>query len=119
MNNTNYDDYARDTSSSEGELTEYQQYILPALALPSELRVEDVLRPFGIETYIDESDYSNKCSSEHEFEDALSHFSQDQPHETLYDTDFDHNYPSEIPTSHSHLPQASTNSFSLSTQSKY
>ena len=43
MVNTDDNDYARDTSSSEGELTDYQQYILPALALPSELRVEDVL----------------------------------------------------------------------------
>jgi hypothetical protein len=63
MNNTNYDDYARDTSSSEGELTDYQQYILPVLAPPSELPVEDVLRPSGIEAYIDESDYSNESSS--------------------------------------------------------
>jgi multidrug resistance protein len=119
MNNTNYDDYARDTSSSEGELTDYQQYILPVLALPSELRVEDVLRPSGIEAFIDESDYSNDSDSEHDFEDALSHFSQDQTHDILYDTDFDHAYPSEIPMSHSQLPRTYTNSFGLPTESKH
>lgn len=75
MNSTIADDYTRGTTSSEGELTGYQQYILPALAVPSELRVEDVLRPSGIEAYIDELDYSNDSGSENNFEDALSHFS--------------------------------------------
>jgi multidrug resistance protein len=109
MVNTDDNDYARDTSSSEGELTDYQQYILPALALPSELRVEDVLRPSGIEAYIDESDYSSDSGSEHDFEDALSHFSREQPYDTAYDAEFGHVYPSELPLSHTQLPRTNTN----------
>jgi multidrug resistance protein len=109
MIDTYNNDYARDTSSSEAELTDYQQYILPALALPSELQVEDVLRPSGIEAYIDESDYSSDSGSEHDFEDALSHFSREQTHDTLYDTDFDHIYPSELPLPHSQLLRTYTN----------
>jgi multidrug resistance protein len=111
MKNTLEDDYTRNTSSSEGESVDYQQYILPALALPSELRVEDVLRPSGIEAYIDGSDYSSESGSENDFEDALSHFSQEHTHGTLCDTGLDQIYPSEIPTSHSQLPRTYNNSF--------
>jgi multidrug resistance protein len=119
MINTDENDYTRDTSSSEGELTDYQQYILPALALPSELRVEDVLRPSGIEAYIDESDYSSDSGSERDFEDALSHFSREQHHDTLYDTESDHVYPPELLLSHTQLPRAYTNPFGLPTEPRH
>jgi len=110
------DDYylARDISSSEGELADYRPYILPELELPSELRVDDVLRPSGIEAYIDESDYLSESDSDYDFEDALSHFSQDETHRALYNTEFDHTHPSEIPISHCQLSRTNTNSFDLS-----
>ena len=112
-------DHTHDTASSEAESADYQQYILPALELPSELRVDDVLRPSGIEAYIDESEYSTESSSEYEFEDALSHLSQEQSHcVTLHDTDFDHNYPSEIPISYCQLSRSYTNSFGLPPEAK-
>ena len=86
------DDYARisDTASSERESIDHQRYTLPAFVFPSELRVDDVLRPSGIEAYIDESDYSIESESEHDFEDAVSHFSQELSLGALDDTDFYH-----------------------------
>jgi multidrug resistance protein len=114
------DDYTRisDTGSFETESIDHQQYTLPVLDFPSELRVDDVLRPSGIEAYIDESDDSIESESEYEFEDAVSHFSQDSPLGGLNDNNFDHIGPCEIPTSYSQLPRTYTNSFGPPTESK-
>ena len=114
------DDYARisDTGSSERESIDHQQYTLPVLDFPSELRVDDVLRPSGIEAYIDDSDYSIESGSDYDFEDAVSHFSQEVPSDALDDINFDHVGPCEIPTSYSQLPRSYTNSFGPPTESK-
>jgi len=119
MNAKSNDDNFHDTVSSEEELADYQQYILPALALPSELRVEDVLRPCGIEAHMDGSEYSSESGSEDGFQDALSHFSQDQCRGRLHDPDFDHIYTSEIPSSYSQLPRSHVKLCSLPTESKH
>ena len=113
-------DYARipDTTSSERDSIERQRYTLPAFVFPSELRVDDVLRPSGIEAYIDESDYSIESESEHDFEDAVSHFSQELSLNALNHTNFDHIGPCEIPTSYSQLPRTYTDSFGPPTESK-
>lgn len=114
------DDYARisDTGSSDRESLDYQQYTLPALEFPSELRVDDVLRPSGIEAYIDESDCSVESGSEYNFEDAVSHFSRDTSSSADDETDFDSIYPSAVHTSYSQLPRTYTNPFGPPTESK-
>lgn len=120
MNSIQDDDYTRisHTGSAERASIDCQQYTLPALDFPSELRVDDVLRPSGIEAFIDESEYSNDSGSEYSFEDAVSHFSQEITFGINRDTNLDHIYPSEIPTSYSQLPRTYTNSFGQATESK-
>lgn len=114
------DDYARisDSGSFDRESIDHQRYTLPVLYFPSELRVDDVLRPSGIEAYIGESDYTIESESEYDFEDAVSHFSQELPSDTLNDIDFDHIGPCEIPTCYSQLPRTYTNPFGPPTESK-
>ena len=113
------DDYARisDTGSSERESADYHQYTLPALDFPSELRVDDVLRPCGIEAF-DGSKFSDESGSDYDFEDAVSHFSQELPLSVLSDTNFDRIGPREIPNSYSQLPRTYTNSFGPPTESR-
>lgn len=120
MNSIQDDDYTRisHTESAEGASIDCQQYTLPALDFPSELRVDDVLRPSGIEAFIDESESSNDSGSEYSFEDAVSHFSQEIPFGINRDTNLDHIYPSEIPTSYSQLPRTYTNPFGQAIESK-
>jgi len=114
------DDYARisDTGSSERGSTDDHQYTLPVLEFPSELRVDDVLRPTGIEAFIDGSDYSDESGSEYDFEDAVSHFSQELSYHVLDDTNIDRIGPCELPASYSQLPRTYTKSFGPPTESK-
>jgi multidrug resistance protein len=114
------DDYARisDTGSSERGSTDDHQYTLPILEFPSELRVDDVLRPSRMEAFIDGSDYSYESGSEYDFEDAVSHFSQGTSFSVLNDTNLDRIGPCEIPASYTPLSRTYTNSFGPPTESK-
>lgn len=104
--------YDVESNPSEDRLSrDSLQYTLPELNLPSELRVDDVLRPHGIEAYIDESDYSCDTDSEYDFEDAVSHFSRDTSYGGIDDPAFEQILPSDIPFTYSQIPRTMTNSF--------
>lgn len=120
MHPAHEDDYARvsDGESFDTDTRDSIQYTLPVLDFPSELRVDDVLRPSGIEAYIDESDYSEESGSDYEFEDAVSHFSQETAVFLPGTSDLDRIEPAELPASYSQLPRTFTNNFAQPTDSK-
>lgn len=86
------------------------QYTLPELNIPSELRIDDVLRLHYIEAYIDDSDYACDTDSEYNFEDAVSHFSQDTGYGVVNDASFEQVLLSNIPVTYTQIPRTLTNS---------
>lgn len=102
-----------DRISSTVESLDDQDYILPALNFPSELRVQDVLRPSGIEAYIEDSDVSSEFTSDYGFEDAVSHFSEEQGSEEMDNpgTNLDPIFPSEYPNSCAQQARTSSDPF--------
>lgn len=80
-----------------------RDYILPALEFPSELDIGELLRPCDVEAYIDVSDYSSDSRSSYDFEDAVSHFSYDRPHEFISEAEIEPAYRSHFTVSHARL----------------
>lgn len=80
-----------------------QEYTLPALVFPSELRIDDVLEHYAIESFVDEIEYATDQSSELDFEDAVSRFSQGFCTQTRDDTSVDHIVESGVPVARDQL----------------